>query len=141
MQVETQLATSASNQLAQASRPQPLSPVQPLPSGIFKRFITHMAAIPRMECETCCLHLIGMAIRVPGVKGVYCSSLCLEQGLFYDRSVCRACGSGLDKGKYCSDDCRRAFASEPLGSGRRFVAWLARKQPALFQEIQSVPAN
>jgi hypothetical protein len=91
--------------------------------------------------------------RVPGLKGQYCSIACIETVLF-GQQHCRWCGAKLEKiyneisSRLCSRDCEANYKahvcgdrSAYLGSGRRFLLWLQREQPATYRRLAgtSVP--
>ena len=114
-----------------------LPAVQPPPSGIFKHF-TEIS--PDSVCASCGLRLSSSEalIKIPGVPGVFCSNLCCEQGLIYDRQRCRACAAKLEEGRsahYCGDTCRKSMADEPWGSGKRLLRWLALERPELYRKL------
>jgi len=119
-----------------------LSAAQPLPGGIFKQFAERSNG---EACEGCGLRLDSSetAIKIPGVAGVFCSNLCCEQGLIYDRKRCRACAAKLGEDRaahYCDDACRKSIADEPWGSGKRFLRWLALDRPELYRQLFEVVA-
>lgn len=114
-----------------------LPAVHPPPNGIFKHFTETLLG---SVCESCGLrpNPSEPVIKIPGVRGVFCSNLCCEQGLIYDQHRCRACAAKLDENrssKYCDDACRKFIADEPWGSGKRFLRWLALERPQLYREI------
>lgn len=123
--------------LTQAQNEKLLSAVQPPPSGIFKHFVE---ISPESVCASCGLRLGSSeaSIKVPGAPGVFCSNLCCEQGLIYDRQRCRGCAAKLDDGRsahYCEDTCRKSMAGELWGSGKRFLRWLALERPELYRIV------
>jgi hypothetical protein len=109
---------------------------------------------PRGSCQQCGKSLgFGGAYRVPGLRGLFCSIACIETVLFGQRH-CRWCGADLEKvyneigSRLCSRNCEVNYKahvfgdrSAALGSGRRLLVLLQRKQPALYRKLAgtSVP--
>jgi len=105
---------------------------------------------PRCQCAACGDHIWSSgAYRVPGLAGLYCGMPCIETGLF-SLNHCRWCGREMEKpytsveSRLCSEDCGANYfahvlgdGAARLGSGKRFLLWLQRKQPATYREIVS----
>ncbi len=109
------------------------------------------AGQPRSSCGGC-----GRPIwsdggyRMPGITGIYCAFDCIETRLF-GQGRCRWCGAemsnpypkdGTVECRLCSTDCRanyRAFVlgdcSARLGSGKRLLAYLQKRQPAIYRQL------
>ncbi len=114
-----------------------LPAVQPAPSGIFKHF---SEISPESVCDTCGLRLASseVSIKIPSIRGVFCSNLCCEQSLIHDSQRCWACAVELEEGRsahYCDDACRKSIADEPWGSGKRLLRWLALERPELYRRL------
>ena len=95
------------------------------------------------NCESCGLPLwIFGAHRVEGLKGLYCSVLCIECALF-GHGHCRWCGSELDGNaeKFCREACRNRSAGVPFGNGQRLFAWIRRNKPVLYQSLMDNPSS
>jgi hypothetical protein len=125
-----------------------LSPFNPLPGGVFKKFVL---PVPDGTCEGCGIPMAvrGKGIKIPGLRGVYCSTPCLETGLF-GHQACRWCGEMMEKtyssldSRLCSDDCGLNYRSHALGdhtaalgTGQRFIKWLQKNRPAIYRELVS----
>jgi len=103
---------------------------------------------PRSNCEGCTLPLRSAAFyRVPGLRGLHCSISCVETVLF-GQERCRWCGADMEKpytgigSRLCSEDCEENYnarvlgdRSAALGSGKRLLLWLLRKQPAVYRAL------
>jgi hypothetical protein len=122
-----------------------LSGFNPLPSGIFKDFAQPLA---EGVCDACGLHIRSKpAVRIPGVKGVFCSGHCVESQLF-GTERCRWCGTKMEKAytsidsRLCSDTCSQNYyahvlgdRSAAVGTGKRFAQWLQANRPAVYRQM------
>lgn len=100
---------------------------------------------PRGHCEACAAAIWSAgAFRIPQLAGLYCSLVCIEAKLF-GLNHCRWCGDLVDRSylsitsRLCCEDCETNYSAHvqgdhaaELGSGKRFLAWLARRPPALY---------
>ena len=116
-----------------------------LPTDTFGLFVIEEA---RGSCEGCGLPIQGeRAYRVPKLRGIFCSIACIETVLFGE-GRCRWCGDKMDKpymsvdSRLCDEDCSTAYYAHVLGdraarvgSGKRFLLWLQRTQPAIYRQI------
>jgi hypothetical protein len=92
---------------------------------------------PRGYCESCRLYIWSDGgLKVPGVRGYYCTVVCLECQLF-GSGKCRWCGDKLDSGaqKFCSESHRKQSNETRFGNGTRLLAFLARKQPGAYHRL------
>jgi hypothetical protein len=123
-----------------------LSPLNPLSGGIFKPFVSLLA---EGQCEGCALRfsITKKGVKVPGVRGAFCSIACVETGLFGYQS-CRWCGCGMEKGytsldsRLCSEDCSTNYHAHvlgdhtaALGTGQRLIKWLQSNRPAIYRNL------
>ena len=89
---------------------------------------------PRGYCESCRLYIWSDGgLKIPGVRGFYCTVVCLECHLF-GSGKCRWCGDKLDSGaqKFCSESHRKQSNETRFGDGTRLLGFLARKQPGAY---------
>jgi hypothetical protein len=91
---------------------------------------------PRGYCEGCGLYIWSEGgLKIPGVRGIFCSVLCLECGLF-GPARCRWCGERLDgAGRFCSEPHRKQSSETRFGDGTRLLGLLARRHPGLYQRL------
>lgn len=105
---------------------------------------------PHGSCAGCGRPIWSGAYRVLGIAGVFCTVVCIEAVLF-GVGRCRWCGAemtnpypkdGTVECRLCSQDCRanyRAFVlgdrSARLGSGKRLLAYLQKRQPAVYRQL------
>ncbi len=93
--------------------------------------------IPRGCCESCRLHLWSDGgLKIPGLRGLYCSVLCLECELF-GQNKCRWCAAPLGSSarKFCDDHCRRQSDRVRFGDGTRLLKFLSHRHPRLYEEL------
>src|SRR5579862_6965032 len=124
------------------------SAFNPLPGGVFKKVVSPAAD---GSCDGCGVPMAarGRGIRIPGLRGVYCSMECIETGLF-GHQACRWCGEMMEKtyssldSRLCSGDCSLNYRAHilgdhtaALGTGQRFIKWLQRNRPAIYRELVS----
>lgn len=100
------------------------------------------------SCEACSMPLHRRkAYRVPKLAGMFCSIACIETALFGGEH-CRWCAERIDRpytgieSRLCSEDCRANYYAHvlgdytaELGTGKRLLVWLQRKQPELYRRI------
>jgi hypothetical protein len=105
---------------------------------------------PRGQCAACADYIwTSGGYRIPGLAGLYCGMLCIEAQLF-SLAHCRWCGLQMQKpytsieSRLCSEDCSANYwahvkgdRTAALGTGKRFLSWLQREQPATYREIVS----
>jgi len=91
---------------------------------------------PRGYCEGCGLYVWSEGgLKVPGVRGLFCSVLCFECELF-GAGRCRWCGEKLKGvGKFCGDACRKKSEPVKFGDGTRLLNFLSRRHPSLYQRL------
>jgi len=89
------------------------------------------------NCEGCGLPLwIFGAHRVEGLKGLYCSVLCIECELFSGHGHCRWCGVHLDSSRFfCDENCRKRAENVPFGNGGCLLRWMERNRPETYLEM------
>ncbi len=95
------------------------------------------SGFPRGNCESCSLYIWSDgALKIPGVRGFYCSVLCLECSLF-GSSKCRWCGERLGRGaqKFCCESHRKQSNETRFGDGTRLLNFLSAKHPKLYQRL------
>jgi predicted nucleic acid-binding Zn ribbon protein len=99
-------------------------------SGIVTEFIILEGAGP---CDSCGLSrtAAGKLMKVPGLAGLFCSILCVEQGIA--ESGCRWCGAKAEASKYCSDEHRDLALENPIGNGRRLVSRLRAQKNSVAE--------
>ncbi len=93
--------------------------------------------IPRGCCDSCGLYIWSHGgLKIPGVRGFYCSVPCLECGLF-GSGKCRWCGERLESGaaKFCSGSHRKQSNETRFGDGTRLLVFLLAKHPRLYQRL------
>ncbi len=93
--------------------------------------------IPRGYCEGCRLFLWSDGgLNVPGLRGIYCSILCVECELF-GPGRCRWCAAPLGSSarKFCDDHCRRQSDRVKFGDGTRLLKFLSHRHPRLYEEL------
>jgi hypothetical protein len=118
----------------------------PVPGGVFDKFVSPMTD---GSCEGCSVPMAvhGKGIKIPGLRGVFCSVECIEMELF-GHGGCSWCGAEMTRpytsldSRLCSDDCSRSYKEHvlgdraaALGTGKRFVAWLQVNRPMLYREL------
>jgi hypothetical protein len=123
-----------------------LIPLNPLPGGIFKNFVSPLV---EGQCEGCGLRfsILKEGVKVPGVRGAFCSMVCLETGLF-GYQCCRWCGCGMERAytsldsRLCTEDCRTNYLARVLGdysaavgTGQRFIRWIQSNRPAIYRNL------
>ena len=92
---------------------------------------------PRGFCESCSLYIWSDgALKIPGVRGRFCSILCVECQLF-GSGICRWCGEKLDSGgqKFCSQAHGKKSNETKFGDGTRLLGFLARNYPGLHHRL------
>lgn len=91
---------------------------------------------PRGHCEGCGLYIWSEGgLKIPGVRGLFCSVLCLECGLF-GPGGCRWCGAGLaGAGRFCSGPHRTRSSETRFGNGRRLLNFLSRLHPGPYRRL------
>ncbi len=92
---------------------------------------------PRGYCEGCRLFLWSDGgLRVPGLRGIYCSILCVECELF-GPSSCRWCSAPLESTakKFCDAHCHRQSQGVRFGDGTRLLKFLSHRHPRLYQQL------
>jgi hypothetical protein len=121
---------------------------------IFEVILSGTQGHPRGTCGGCSRHLWDEPVyRVPGLAGVYCSVDCIECVLFGE-GRCRWCGEPMDKpytsvdSRLCSDDCSESYYAHVLGdrtarlgTGKRLMLWLQRKQPKAYRQVAGADAQ
>ena len=93
--------------------------------------------VPRGSCESCRIFLWSDgALKIPSLKGVYCSILCAECELFRS-GRCRWCAAPLESTakKWCDDHCRRQSDRVRFGDGARLLKFLSNRHPRLYEEL------
>ena len=96
--------------------------------------------IPRGYCESCRLFLwLDGALKIPGVRGLFCSVLCLECTLFgFGR--CRQCGDPLPRStgqRFCGDVCRKKPLPKTFGDGGQLLTYLSNRHPSVHGRLLS----
>ncbi len=91
---------------------------------------------PRGNCESCGLYIWSDgSYKIPDRKGLYCTILCIECGLFGNGN-CRWCGYKVGSSKkFCNEVCRNQSNQTKFGNGVRLLNYLARYHPALYQQL------
>lgn len=92
---------------------------------------------PRGYCEGCRLFLWSDgALRVPGLRGLFCSVSCLECTLF-GPGRCRWCAAplGSTAKKFCDAHCHRQSQGVRFGDGTRLLKFLSHRHPRLYEEL------
>jgi hypothetical protein len=85
---------------------------------IFKVVPTGKEDHPRGTCEGCGLHLWSEGgYRVPGLKGLFCSLVCIE------------CGIAEKTGQ------KKGIAGAPIGSGARLLLYLKAAAPGIYLQL------
>jgi len=94
------------------------------------------SGFPRGNCESCSLYIWSDgSYKIPDRKGLYCTILCIECGLFGNGN-CRWCGFVVGSAKkFCNEMCRTQSNSTKFGNGTRLLNYLARYHPALYQTL------
>ncbi len=73
---------------------------------------------PRGACESCGLYLWSKGgYRVPGLKGLFCSLVCIE------------CGIADKTGR------KKQIAGAPIGSGARLLLYLKAAAPGIYVQL------
>ncbi len=93
--------------------------------------------VPRGSCESCKIFLWSDgALRVPGLRGIYCSILCVECELFRS-GRCRWCAAplGSTAKKFCDAHCHRQSQLVRFGDGTRLLKFLSHRHPRLYEEL------
>ena len=93
--------------------------------------------VPRGSCESCRIFLWSDgALRVPGLRGIYCSILCVECELF-GPGRCRWCAASLGSTakKFCDGHCHRQSQGVRFGDGTRLLKFLSHQHPRLYGEL------
>ena len=93
--------------------------------------------IPRGYCEGCRLFLWSDgALKILGLRGLYCSVLCLECELF-GQNKCHWCAAplGSTARKFCDDHCRRQSNRVKFGDGTRLLKFLSHEHPRLYKGL------
>ena len=94
---------------------------------------------PRGFCESCSSYIWSDgALKIPGVRGRFCSILCVEVQLF-GPGRCRWCGEKLDSGgqKFCCESHRKQSNETRFGDGTRLLNYLAQRHPGLHRRLLS----
>ena len=94
---------------------------------------------PRGYCDSCGLYIWSDGgLKIPGVRGFYCSALCLECSLF-GPGKCRWCGDKLESSaaKFCCESHRKQSNETRFGDGTRLLGFLSAKHPKLYQRLVS----
>ncbi len=92
---------------------------------------------PRGFCESCSSYIWSDgALKIPGVRGRFCSVLCVECKLF-GPGLCRWCGEKLDGGgqKFCCQAHGKKSNETKFGDGTRLLGLLARNHPGLHHRL------
>ncbi len=92
---------------------------------------------PRGSCEGCRLYLWSDgALRVPGLRGLFCRVSCLECTLF-GPGRCRWCAASLGSTakKFCDGHCRKQSDRTQFGGGDRLLNFLSHQYPALYEQL------
>ncbi len=92
---------------------------------------------PRGYCEGCRLYLWSDGgLKVPGLRGIYCSILCVECELF-GPGRCRWCAAplGSTAKKFCGGHCHRQSQGVRFGDGARLLKFLSNRHPRLYEEL------
>ncbi len=90
--------------------------------------------VPR--CEACALYIEGFpGFKVPELRGLYCSILCVECGLF-GKGRCRWCGSKTDN-RFCGEACAKTEKRHTgeFGDGHRLLSFLRAHYGALAVQV------
>ncbi len=92
---------------------------------------------PRGYCESCGLFVWSDgALKIPGVRGLFCSVLCLECTLF-GPGRCRWCSASLGSTtkKFCDGHCQKQSNRTRFGGGDRLLNFLGHQYPALYEQL------
>lgn len=88
------------------------------------------------NCDSCGLPLrVFGGYQIPGLRGKYCSVLCVEAELFgFER--CNSCGREMEgklkSRQYCDDHCQKNAEGIQFGNGDRLKNWLKKNAPAFY---------
>ena len=92
---------------------------------------------PRGYCESCGLYIWSDgALKIPGVRGLFCSVPCFECSLF-GPGKCRWCSASLGSTakKFCDAHCHRQSQGVRFGDGTRLLKFLSHQHPRLYGEL------